>query len=181
METNDVSNHFTYDDKPNDDLFEITSHVKAHAILSDYSFDSHSVIENLQFQSIFKVRFFIPLCRLLSMFLVRPTLLSYVLKLEEGFIHGCRSGSVVFHISVVNNEIETEDVISELMNSWNVHWKMEVQNLMSFLKKTMFSTNLWTRCFGFGMRIIVCKHGGPLFISIIREKQLGTFPWMLFC
>ena len=59
METNDVSNHLAFDDKPNDDLCEITSsHVKAHAILSDHSFDSNSVIENLQFQPTSKVKIF---------------------------------------------------------------------------------------------------------------------------
>ena len=117
METNGVSNHLACDDKPNDDLVEIiSSHVKAHAILSDHSFNSNSVIENLQFQPTSKSRFFIPLCRLLSMPLVRPTLLSDVLKLEQGFIHGYRSGSAVFYISVVNNEMETADVTCELMN-----------------------------------------------------------------
>ena len=135
METNDVSNHFAYDDKPNDDLCEITSHVKTHAIMIDYSFDSNSVIENLYFQPTSKARFFILLCRLISMFLVRPTLLLDVLKLEEGFIHGCRSGSVVFHITVVNNEMETEDVISELMNSWNVRWKIGSAKFDKFIKE----------------------------------------------
>ena len=136
METNGVSNHLACDDKPNDDLVEIiSSHVKAHAILSDHSFNSNSVIENLQFQPTSKSRFFIPLCRLLSMPLVRPTLLSDVLKLEQGFIHGYRSGSAVFYISVVNNEMETADVTSELMNSWNVHWKNASAKFDEFLKE----------------------------------------------
>ena len=48
METNDISKHFASDNKPNDNLCEVTSsHVKAHAILSDHSFDSNLVIENL--------------------------------------------------------------------------------------------------------------------------------------
>ena len=94
---------------------------EAHAILSDHSFDSNSVIENLQFQPTSKSRFFILLCRLFSMPLVRPTLLSDVFKLEQGFIHGYKFGSVVFYILIVNNEMEPEDIISELMNSWNVH------------------------------------------------------------
>ena len=47
METNDVSNRLASDDRPHDDLCEITSsHVKTHAILSDHHFDSNSVIEN---------------------------------------------------------------------------------------------------------------------------------------
>ena len=46
----DVLNHLASDDKHNNDLCEITSsHVKTQAILSDNSFDSNSMIENIQF------------------------------------------------------------------------------------------------------------------------------------
>ena len=134
METNDVPNHLAFDDKPDDDLCEITSfHVKAYAIMSDHSFDFNSYIENLQFQPTSKSRFFILLSRLLSMPLVQPTFLSDVLKLEQEFIHGYRSGSAVFHISAVNNEMETEDVSSELMNYWNVHRKNASTKFDEFL------------------------------------------------
>ena len=98
-------------------LEAISSHVKEHAILSDHSFDSNSVIENLQFQPASKSRFSIPLCRLLSMPVIRPILMSDVLKLEQGFIHGYRSGSAVFYVSVVNNLMKTEDVTSEMTDS----------------------------------------------------------------
>ena len=122
IETNDVSNHLASDDKRNDDLCEIiSSHVIAHAILSDHSFDSNSVIENLQFQHNSKRKFFILLCRFLSMPLVMPTLFPDVLDLEQWYIHEYRSRSAVFYISVVNNEMKTEDVTFELMNSWNVY------------------------------------------------------------
>ena len=48
MEINDVSNRLASDVRPNDDLCEInSSHVKTHTILSDHSFDSNSMIENL--------------------------------------------------------------------------------------------------------------------------------------
>ena len=67
--------------------------------------------------------------------LVRPTLLSDVLKLEQGFIHGYRSGSAVFYISDVNNEMEIEDVTSELMNSWNVHRENASAKFDEFLKE----------------------------------------------
>ena len=38
-----------------------------------------------------------------------------VLKLKEKFIHEYRSRSVIFYIPVVNNQMETEDVTSELI------------------------------------------------------------------
>ena len=47
--------------------------------------------------------------------------MSDVVKFEQGFTHGYRSGSAVFYISIVNNKKETEDVTSELINSWNLH------------------------------------------------------------
>ena len=48
MDTNDTSKHLASDNTPNDDLCKVTSsYVKAHAILSDHSFVSNSVIKNL--------------------------------------------------------------------------------------------------------------------------------------
>ena len=122
METNDISKHLTFDNKPDDNLCEVTSsHVNVHAILNYHSFDSNSIIENLQFQRTSKSRFLNPLYRLLSMPLVQPTLMSDVLKLEQGFIDRYRFGSAIVHISVVNNQIKTENVTSELIKSWNMH------------------------------------------------------------
>jgi hypothetical protein len=139
METCDTSKHLASNSQKLNDLCEVnieanSSHVKAHAIF-DHSFDSNSVIENLQFQHVLKSRFFIPLCRLLSMPLVRPTFMSDVLKLEQGFIYGYRSGSAVFYILVVNNLMETKDVTSEMTNSWNIYWKNASAKFDEFLKE----------------------------------------------
>ena len=112
METSDTSKHLASDSQQLYDLCELNveanlSHNKAHAILSDHSFDSNSVIENLQFQLVSKSRFFsFLLCQLFSMPLIRPTLMSHVLKLEHGFIHGYRSGGAVFYVLVINNLIK---------------------------------------------------------------------------
>lgn len=110
METSDTSKHLASDSQQLDDPYELNveanlSHIKAHAILSDHSFDSNSVIENLQFQLASNLRFFIHLCQLFSLPLVRPTLMSHVLKLEHGFIHRYRSRVAVFYVSVINNLI----------------------------------------------------------------------------
>lgn len=48
MGTNGSSKYLASDDKPHNDLCEVTTcHVKAHAILSDDSFYSNSMIENI--------------------------------------------------------------------------------------------------------------------------------------
>ena len=139
METNDSSEPSALITKLQSDFMDVTfdstsSRVKANSILTDHIFDSNSVIENLRFSPSSKSRFFIPLCRLLSMPLVRPTLMSDVLKLEQGFIHGYRSGSAVFYVSVVNNHMESADVTSELMESWSTHWRNASAEFDDYLK-----------------------------------------------
>jgi hypothetical protein len=117
IEANDTSKHLVSDTKSDNVLCEITSsHVKTHVILNDHSFDSNSVIVNLQFEPTSKSRFFNLLCCLLSMLLVRPILMLDVFKSKQGFIHGYRSGSAVFYISIVDNQMKTEDVTSKLVN-----------------------------------------------------------------
>ncbi len=49
-----------------------------------------STINSLRFQPITSSRFSIPLCRMLAMPMVRPTLSSDLAKLEQEFVHGYR-------------------------------------------------------------------------------------------
>lgn len=67
--------------------------------------------------------------------LVRPTLMSNVLKLKQRFIHGYRFGSAVFYVSVVNNLMKTEDLTPEMTVSWNIHWKNASAKFDEFLKE----------------------------------------------
>jgi hypothetical protein len=60
--------------------------------------------------------------------------MSDILKLEHGFIHDYRSDSAVFNILVVDNQIETKDVTSEVVNSWNIHWENASAKVDQFLK-----------------------------------------------
>ena len=143
--------------------------MKTHSILSDHSFDFNPVVENLQFQPTSKSKFFILLCRLLSMPLVRPTLFSDVLKLKEGFIHRYRSGSAIFYISVVNNEIETEDVTSELMNSWNIYWKNASAKFDEFLKEN----DVHNKFVGKTFWVWDENHGLQLWRSVIDKHHSG--------
>ena len=44
----------------------------------------------------------IPLCRLVPMPMVRPTLASDLIQLEQQFVHGYEEGARVFYVSVVD-------------------------------------------------------------------------------
>ena len=173
MKINDTSKHLAFNNKADDDLCEVTSYVKAHAILNDHSFDSNSVINNLQFQPTSKLRFFILLCRLISMPLVRPTLMLNVFKLEQGFIHGYRAGSAVFYISVVNNQIKTKDVTFELINFWNIHSKNANAKFDEFLKKDNIHNKFVDKIFW----IWDGNHHLQAWRSVIDKHHSGEVTW----
>ena len=51
-------------------------------------------------------RFDIPLCRMIYMPLVHPTLVQDIKRLEGEFIHGYRHGASVFYVSTINENGE---------------------------------------------------------------------------
>jgi hypothetical protein len=57
-------------------------------------------------------RFDIPLCRIVYMPLVRPTLANDIKRLEAEFTHGYRLGSAVFYVSICI-EVGEERLVSE--------------------------------------------------------------------
>jgi hypothetical protein len=70
-------------------------------------------------------RFDIPLCRMIYMPLVRPTLASDIKRLEAEFAHGYRAGASVFYVSICNERGEERSVSSEDTKGWNEHWRNE--------------------------------------------------------
>ena len=61
--------------------------------------NSVATIKSLRLQPISSSRFSIPLCRMLAMPMVRPTLSSDLAKLEQEFVHGYREGASVFYVT----------------------------------------------------------------------------------
>ena len=89
----------------------------------------------------------IPLCRLVVMPMVRPTLQSDLVKLEQEFVHGYREGACVFYVSLTNEEGEGEHVSSKDRSDWGPIWHSESdkfdryldsQDSLHFLKGKMF-------------------------------------------
>jgi hypothetical protein len=67
-------------------------------------------------------RFDIPLCRMIYMPLVRPTLAHDIKRLEAEFTHGYRLGASVFYVSTTN-ENGKERLLKDVDTSnWGPHW-----------------------------------------------------------
>jgi hypothetical protein len=66
-------------------------------------------------------RFDIPLCRMVYMPLVRPTLAHDIKRLEAEFIHGYRPSAPVFYVSITNKHGEERFVKDVDTNKWDLH------------------------------------------------------------
>jgi hypothetical protein len=67
-------------------------------------------------------RFDIPLCQMIYMSLVRPTLAHDIKRLEVEFTHGYRPGASVFYVSTTN-EIGEERLVKDVDTiNWDPHW-----------------------------------------------------------
>jgi hypothetical protein len=54
--------------------------------------------------------FDVPMCRMVPMLLVQPTLGSYIKKLEVGFFHNYHLGANIFNVSLRNGKGEERTV-----------------------------------------------------------------------
>ena len=66
--------------------------------------DSIDVLSELRMKPEELFRLHIPLCRLVAMPMVRPTLACNITKLEQEFVGGYRDGAAVFYVSITNEE-----------------------------------------------------------------------------
>ena len=65
----------------------------------------------------------IPLCRLVAMPMVRPTLACDITKLEQEFVAGYCDGAAVFYVSTTNKEGQSEKFNDEEMSKWDPIWR----------------------------------------------------------
>jgi hypothetical protein len=66
-------------------------------------------------------RFDIPLCRMVYMALVRPTLAHDIKRLEAKFTHGYRPSAPVFYVSITNEHGEERFVKDVDTSKWDPH------------------------------------------------------------
>jgi hypothetical protein len=67
-------------------------------------------------------RMMVPLCRMVAMPIVRPTLSSDLASLEADFVHGYREWAVVFYLSTTNEGGVVEKMTDEDLQSWCPLW-----------------------------------------------------------
>ena len=95
--------------------------------------NSVATISSLIFQPIFVSRFSIPLCRLVAMPLVRPTLQSDLDKLEQEFVHGYRDGAAVFYVTLTDELGSTQEVTSAVKENWGSIWNAQNEEFNMYL------------------------------------------------
>ena len=97
--------------------------------------DFNSIINQLRMTPHAKSRFFVPLCRLVVLPLVRPILEGDVQLLENEFSNGYREGDRVLYVSIAKNDGSCLDVTDETFSSWNQHWQRANQRFEEELDK----------------------------------------------
>ena len=92
-------------------------------------------------------RLHIPLCRLVAMPMVRPTVACDITKLEQEFAGGYREGAAVFYVSTTNKEEQSEEFSDEEMSMWDPIWRkknevftryLDSRHELNFLKNLKF-------------------------------------------
>ena len=85
--------------------------------------DFNSVINNLRIKPSGKSRISIPICRLVSLAVVRPVLEVDVQFLENEFINGYREGDRILYVSVYDKKKSNQfELNAEVEATWNAHW-----------------------------------------------------------
>jgi hypothetical protein len=84
--------------------------------------NSNKCIEHMRINPKEASRFDIPLCRMIYMPLVRPTLESDIKRLEAEFFHGYRHGASVFYVTLCNERGEERSISEAEMRNWDPLW-----------------------------------------------------------
>ena len=95
--------------------------------------NSVATISSLRLKPTSSSRFFIPLCRMQAMPVVRPTMQSDLSKLEQEFVHGYREGAAVFYVSKTNEDGKTQEVTAADKAAWGPLWDEENEKFNNYL------------------------------------------------
>lgn len=96
--------------------------------------NSVATLSSLRMKPSSATRFPIPLCRMLPMPVVRPTLQSDLSKLEQEFVHGYREGSAVFYVSLTNEEGKLREVTDADKTAWGPLWDAQNDSFNTYLE-----------------------------------------------
>jgi hypothetical protein len=87
--------------------------LSADQIRASRKVNSIATIEVLHLKPSSLSRMPVPLCRLVSMPIIRPTLSSNLALLEDDFVHDYREGAAMFYLSMTNEGGLVEKVTDE--------------------------------------------------------------------
>jgi hypothetical protein len=118
-------------------------------------------------------RFDIPLCRMVYMPLVRPTLAHDIKRLEVGFTHGYRPGVLVFYVSITNEHGDERFAKDVDTSNWGPHWT-SVNN--EFEAKLASNPHL---CFLCGRMFFICdeNHRFEAWTGYIDRLHQNDLKW----
>ncbi len=113
---------------------EVTLGASEDVIRSRQKLNAVATIASLRLHPVNISRHHIPLCRMVSMPMVRPTLGCDLTKLEEEFVHGYRDGAAVFYVSVTNEQGDVQEVTEEDKVKWGPLWDEENEKFNMYLR-----------------------------------------------
>lgn len=86
--------------------------------------DTVSAIASLRISTSSVSRMSIPLCRMIPMPIVRPTLDCDITMLEQQFVHGYEEGARVFYVSTSDEEGNSSTFTEAEKNDWGPLWNL---------------------------------------------------------
>jgi hypothetical protein len=117
--------------------------------------DSIQCIEGMRIHPKEASRFDIPLCRMVYMPVVHPTLAYDIKRLEAEFTYGYRPGAPVFYVSICNLDGEELSVKDVDTSNWGPH----CLNLRPSWLQTLTLSSSVVRCFLYAMGTTSSRHG----------------------
>jgi hypothetical protein len=109
--------------------------------------NSVAAINSMRMRPVPKSRMRIPLCRMVYMPMVWPTLDSDLKKLEQEFVHGYRDRSCVFYVSLTNESGEERFVSKEDKRAWGPLWDQQSEAFNLFAESDPELAHLKNRMF----------------------------------
>lgn len=126
---------------------DVDVEVVQQVIRKTFKQDSYAVVEKLRRKPVEKSRLCIPLCRLQTMTVVRPALITDIKRLQNAFVYGYRPMSAAMYVAPTNQKGEGLDVTAEIQATWNEHWRAENEKFERILEGDRELTSLCNKMF----------------------------------
>jgi hypothetical protein len=132
-----------------------------------------ATIEALRLKPSSLPRMQVPLCRMVPMPIVRPTLSSNLASLEDEFVHGYREGAAVFYLSITNEGGQIEKVTDEDLASWGPYWRAVNDRFEEFLSSVPRLRELR------GVKFSICdgNHRRQVWMNVISRLHSTNPSW----